>query len=168
MKINKIVTVLLAVVAMTATFASCSRDKDITGDPFADHSKTNAYGEKNYWINFELSNAGSLNADVQAQFPQIVGIVVYQNKDIKIYDQPIYETESYVRNNFQKIVDYENSNEDGDIREIIKQTSEYANGVKDFAVSMVLYSDTVHVGEDVEFRNQLNSYTWNAASVLGN
>ena len=32
MKINKYVTVLLSVVAMAATFASCNRDNDITGD----------------------------------------------------------------------------------------------------------------------------------------
>lgn len=166
MKINKYVTVLLAVVAMAATTVSCNRDNDITGDPFADHSKPNAKGEKDYWINFELSNAGSLSAEAQALFPQIVGTVVYQNKDIKIYDQAIYNTLSYVQSNFQKVVESENSSSDGDIREIIKLTSEAGNGVKDFSVSMVLYSDTVHVGDDVEFRNALNTYTWNAAQML--
>lgn len=166
MRISKYLSVLLAVAAMAATLAGCNRDKDITGDPFADHSTPNAYGEKNYWINFELSQQGGLSASDVAQFPQTVGTVVYQNKDIKIYDQPIYETESYVRDNFRRIVDYENSHTDGDIREIISLTSDIAGGVRDFSVSMVLYSDTVHVGDNVEFRNPMDSYTWSAAQVL--
>ena len=166
MKINKYVTVLLAVVAMVATFASCNRDNDITGDPFADHSKPNAKGEKDYWINFELSNPGSLSADAQSQFMPLIGLTFYQDKDVKICDHPIYNTLSYVQGNFQKIVDYENSNPDGDIRTIIQQLSAISMGAKDFSVSMVLYNDTVHVGENVEFRNALNSYIWNAAQMI--
>ena len=49
MKIYKYVTVLLAVLAMSATFFSCDRDNDITGEPMADHTQGN---KQDYWIDF--------------------------------------------------------------------------------------------------------------------
>ena len=158
MKISKYVTVLLAVVAMAATTVSCDREKDITGAPFESLQK--------YWINFELT-PGSLSTDAQAQFPGIVGLVVYQNKDVKIWDNPIQTNDqSYVLRNFDKAVEAENSSDNGTIRQIMQQTSAAGKGVKDFSVSMVLYSDTIHVGENVEFRNEMRRNTWNAAEML--
>ena len=100
MKIYKYVTVLLAVLAMSATFFSCDRDNDITGDPMADHTQ----GDKqDYWIDFTLSNPGSLSQAAQARFVELKDTVIYGEKLIKVIEHPIYESLDYVMKNFNAV-----------------------------------------------------------------
>ena len=155
MKIYKYVTVLLAVLAMSATFFSCDRDNDITGDPMADHTQ----GDKqDYWIDFTLSNPGSLSEAAQARFVELKDTTIYGEKLIKVIEHPMYVTLDYAMNNFNKVAAL--SNEENDIvQKVMLPTSKF-DGVqkKDFAVTMTLSKDSM--------RTVLATKVWNASEVL--
>lgn len=155
MKIYKFVTVLLAVLAMSATFFSCDRDNDITGDPMADHTQ----GDKqDYWIDFTLSNPGSLSAAAQARFVELKDTTIYGEKLIKVIEHPMYVTLDYATNNFNKVAAL--SNEENDIvQKVMKPISLY-DGVqkKDFDVTMTLSKDSM--------RTVLATKVWKASEVL--
>ena len=61
MKNLRYVVVLMAMVAMSVSYTSCS--KDIEPDVDA---------KENFWFDFKLSNPGSLNATAQARFTALV------------------------------------------------------------------------------------------------
>lgn len=168
MKIYKYVTVLLAMVAMSATLFSCDRENDITGNPFADHTQ-DIDGKKDYWIDFTLSTSGSLTATAQNRFIELRDSVIYGVKGIKIYEHAMYCTEDYARANFQAVAAVSNENSDI-VQKIMIPTFcvDTIGGVchNDFVVTMTLYRDTVHVGDDVEFRNALDSHSWNATTAF--
>jgi len=159
MKINKYVTVFLAVVAMAATFISCDRDNDITGNPMADHTN----GDKqDYWIAFSLSNAGSLNDEAKTVFTQKIAEVIYPEdwalgvREIKAIEHPLYVTEDYARNNFNAVKAI--SAEESDIVQKIMIPTAKVQKVLDFAVTMTLSKDSM--------KTVLDTYTWNASSVI--
>lgn len=157
MKIYKYVTVLLAVLAMSATFFSCDRDNDISGTPMADH---NLGDKQDYWIDFQLSNPGSLSEAAQARFVELKDTTIYGEKLIKVIEHPIYESLDYVMNNFNKVSNL--SNEENDIvQKVMKPTSVFddvKNPKKDFVVTMVLSKDSM--------RTVLATKEWKAAEVL--
>ena len=153
MKIYKIVSVFVAVVAMSLTFISCDRDNDITGNPFADHTTG---GVQDYWINFELSNPGSLSEAAKARFTELVGEVIYGDKNVKIIDHPMYNTEEYVRNNFNAVKAIPAA--ESDIVQKIMLPTAKIQKVNDFAVTMTLSKDSM--------RTVLDTYTWNASEVI--
>ena len=158
MKIYKIVSVFVAVVAMSLTFISCDRDNDITGNPFADHTTG---GVQDYWINFELSNTGNLTDAAQTRFKELVGEVIYSDKNVNIMDHPIYNTEDYVRNNFNRVAAL--SNEENDIVQKIMIPTfcvDTVGGVchDDFEVKMTLSKDSM--------RTELATFTWNAKTAF--
>ena len=157
MKAFKYVTVFLAVLAMSATFFSCDRDNDITGNPMTDHTQ----GDKqDYWIDFTLSNAGSLSAAAQARFVELKDTTIYGEKLIKVIEHPMYVTADYAMNNFNKVAAL--SNEENDIvQKVMLPTSLFddaKNPKKDFAVTMTLSKDSM--------RTVLATKVWNAAEVL--
>ena len=155
MKIYKYVTVLLAVLAMSATFFSCDRNNDITGDPMADHTQ----GDKqDYWIDFTLSNPGSLSAAAQARFVELKDTTVYGEKLIKVIEHPMYVTLDYAMNNFNKVAAL--SNEENDIVQKVMLPTSLFDGTqkKDFAVTMTLSKDSM--------RTVLATKVWNASEVL--
>lgn len=157
MKIYKYVTVLLAVLAMSATFFSCDRDNDITGDPMADHTQ----GDKqDYWIDFTLSNPGSLSAAAQARFVELKDTTIYGEKLIKVIEHPMYVTLDYATNNFNKVAAL--SNEENDIvQKVMLPTSLFddaKNPKRDFSVTMTLSKDSM--------RTVLATKVWNASEVL--
>ncbi len=161
MKIYKYVTVLLAVMAMSATFFSCDRDNDITGEPMADHTQ----GDKqDYWIDFQLTNPGSLSPAAQARFVELKDTVVYGEKLIKVIEHPIYESLEYVMDNFNRVANLP-VEENDIIQKVMKPTAAYdgivdKSGIikKDFVVTMVLSKDSM--------RTVLATKDWPAAEVL--
>ena len=155
MKIYKYVTVLLAVLAMSATFFSCDRDNDITGDPMADHTQ----GDKqDYWIDFTLSNPGSLSDSAQARFVELKDTTIYGEKLIKVIEHPMYVTLDYATNNFNKVAAL--SNEENDIVQKVMKPISLFDGVqkKDFDVTMTLSKDSM--------RTVLATKVWKASEVL--
>ena len=155
MKIYKYVTVLLAVLAMSTTFFSCDRDNDITGDPMADHTQ----GDKqDYWIDFTLSNPGSLSEAAQARFVELKDTTIYGEKLIKVIEHPMYVTLDYATNNFNKVAAL--SNEENDIVQKVMKPISLFDGVqkKDFDVTMTLSKDSM--------RTVLATKVWKASEVL--
>ena len=155
MKIYKFVTVLVAVLAMSATFFSCDRDNDITGDPMADHTQ----GDKqDYWIDFTLSNPGSLSEAAQARFVELKDTTIYGEKLIKVIEHPMYVTLDYATNNFNKVAAL--SNEENDIVQKVMKPISLFDGVqkKDFDVTMTLSKDSM--------RTVLATKVWKASEVL--
>lgn len=155
MKINKYVTVLLAVAAMASSFMSCNRDNDITGDPMADHSQ-NINGKQDFWIDFQLSNPGSLSEAAQARFIELRDTTIYGEKLIKIIEHPMYVTENVARDNFNKVAAI--PAEANDIVQKIMIPTAKIQKVRDFAVTMTLSKDSM--------RTVMNTYTWNASEVI--
>jgi hypothetical protein len=161
MKIYKYVTVLLAVMAMSATFFSCDRDNDITGETMADHTQGN---KQDYWIDFQLTNPGSLSPAAQARFVELKDTVVYGEKLIKVIEHHIYETLEYVTDNFNRVANLP-VEENDIIQKVMKPTSAF-DGIldktgaikKDFVVTMTLSKDSM--------RTVLATYDWKAADVL--
>ncbi len=159
MKINKYVTVFLAVAAMAATFISCNRDNDITGNPMADH---NTGAKQDYWIDFSLSNAGSLNDEAKAVFTQKIAEVIYPEdwalgtREIKTIEHPLYVTEDYARTNFNAVKAI--PAEESDIVQKIMIPTAKVQKVLDFAVTMTLSKDSM--------KTVMDTYTWNASSVI--
>ena len=158
MKIYKYVTVLLAVLAMSATFFSCDRDNDITGDPMADHTQ----GDKqDYWIDFTLSNPGSLSDSAQARFVELKDTTIYGEKLIKPIEHPMYVTLDYAMNNFNKVSSI--PNEESDIVQKIMIPTfcvDTIGGVchDDFIVTMTLSKDSM--------KTVLATYSWNAKTAF--
>ena len=157
MKIFKYVSVFVAFAAMSLTFMSCDRDNDITGNPMANHNQ----GDKqDYWIDFQLSNPGSLSSAAQARFVELKDTTIYGEKLIKVIEHPIYESLDYVMDNFNKVAAL--SNEENDIvQKVMKPTSVFddaKNPKKDFIVTMVLSKDSM--------RTVLATKEWKAAEVL--
>ena len=157
MKIYKYVTVLLAVVAMSATFFSCDRDNDITGNPMADHTQG---GKQDYWIDFTLSNPGSLSEAAQARFVELKDTTIYGEKLIKIIEHPMYVTQDYAMTNFNKVAALPAAENDI-VQKIMLPTSLFddaKNPKKDFSVTMTLSKDSM--------KTVLATKVWNAAEVL--
>lgn len=158
MKIYKYVTVLLAVAAMSATFFSCDRDNDITGNPLVDHSQS-VNGKQDYWIDFTLSNAGSLTQAAQDRFIELRDTTIYGEKLIKIIEHPMYVTEDYALNSFNKVAAIDAAESDI-VQKIMKSTALVDTPAVhlDFVVTMTLSKDSM--------RTVLNTYNWEAAKVL--
>ncbi len=161
MKIFKYVSVFVAFAAMSLTFISCDRDNDITGNPMADHTN----GDKqDYWIDFTLSNPGSLSAAAQARFVELKDTTIYGDKLIKVIEHPMYETLDYVMKNFNAVAAVP-ANESDIVQKIMKPTSAF-DGIqnktgaikKDFVVTMTLSKDSM--------RTVLATKEWKAAEVL--
>ena len=74
MKNLRYVIVLMAMVAVSLSYTSCSKDID-----------PEVEAKENFWFDFKLSNPGSLNATAQARFTALVDSVifgdVYDNTD---------------------------------------------------------------------------------------
>ena len=162
MKIYKYVSVLLAVLAMSATFISCDRDKDITGDPFVDHN-TSVNGQQDYWISFELT-PGSLSAEAQARYNSILAEQIYPDdyaagtREIKFIEHPMYVTEDYARNSFNKVKAVP-SDENDIVQKVMVPVAKFAK-TKDFDVTMKLSRDSM--------KTVLDSYVFRGAEVLAN
>ena len=140
---------------MSATFFSCDRDNDITGDPMADHTQ----GDKqDYWIDFTLSNPGSLSEAAQARFVELKDTTIYGEKLIKVIEHPMYVTLDYATNNFNKVAAL--SNEENDIVQKVMKPISLFDGVqkKDFDVTMILSKDSM--------RTVLATKVWKASEVL--
>ena len=161
MKIFKYVSVFVAFAAMSLTFISCDRDNDITGNPMANHTN----GDKqDYWIDFTLSNPGSLSAAAQARFVELKDTTIYGDKLIKVIEHPMYETLDYVMNNFNAVAALPADKNDI-VQKVMKPTSAF-DGIldktgaikKDFVVTMTLSKDSM--------RTVLATKEWKAAEVL--
>ena len=156
MKIFKYVTVLLAVAAMSASFVSCDRDNDITGDPFADHNKGS---KQNYWIEFTLSNAGSLTEKAQLRFVDLRDSIIYGEKGIKTIEHPMYCTEDYAKTNFNNVAALSDGINDI-VQKIMIPTAQVDLPAihKDFDVTMTLSKDSM--------RTTLATYVWHASTAV--
>ena len=161
MKAFKYVTVLLVVAAMGVSFTSCNRDNDITGYPVANHSLI-VDGKTDYWIDFTLSNPGSLNDAAKTMFNQKIVEVIYHTgwangvRQIKTIEHPMYVTEEYARTNFNAVAAIPAS--ESDIVQKIMIPTAKVQGVRDFAVTMTLSRDNMNT--------VLATYTWNANDVI--
>ncbi len=166
MKINKYVTVFLAVAAMASTFVSCNRDHDITGNPMADHTQS-IDGKQDYWIVFSLSNPGSLTPEAQSTFTHKIVEVIYPDdwaagaREIKPIEHPMYVTEDYAFTNFNKVAAL--PNEESDIVQKIMIPTfcvDTVGGIchDDFEVSMTLSKDSM--------RTVLGTFKWSAKTAF--
>lgn len=161
MKIYRFVTVLLAVAAMSATFMSCDKDNDITGNPMADHN-TSVDGKQDYWISFDLGNAGSLNEQAKKVFTEKIVEVIYPEdwakgvREIKFIEHPMYVTEAYARGNFDKVAAIPAS--ESDIVQKIMIPTAKIQKVLDFTVTMTLSKDSM--------RTVMATHTWNAGECI--
>lgn len=164
MKIYRYVTVLFAVAAMAATFVSCDRDNDITGDPMADHTQG---AKQDYWFSFELSNPGSLTQEAQTAFTQKIVEVIYPEdwangvREIKFIEHPMYVTEAYALENFNKVAAIADAESDL-VQDIMIPTFcvDTVGGVchNDFVVTMTLSKDSM--------RTTIATHSWNAATAF--
>ena len=109
--------------AVSTTFFSCDRENDITGNPVVDPNEE-VDGKRMYWIDFQLSNAGSLSQAAQDRFVELRDTVIYGDKGIKIIEHPMYVTKDYALTNFNKVVSLPNSESDL-VQKIMKPTSEF-------------------------------------------
>lgn len=157
MKIFKYVTVLLAAVAMTVMFESCDKDSDITGNPMADHN-TSVDGKQDFWIDFSLSNPGSLSQAAQARFIELRDTTIYGEKLIKIIEHPMYCTQDYAMDNFNKVINLPNDKSDL-VQKVMLPTSQFGGAnVRDFEVTMTLSKDSM--------KTTLATHVFKAAEVL--
>jgi len=143
MKTFKYVTMLLALFAMAATFTSC--DKDV--DPDVD-------AKQNYWIEISMTNPGSLNATGQQTFSDLVEEVVYGGG--KHY--AMYCTEDYAKTNFQAVI--QSMTASSDFATKVVQPTAAAGGASNFEFTITLSR------QDGESKTQLDSHTFNAASLM--
>ena len=134
MKNLRYVIVLMAMVAVSVSYTSCSKDIE-----------PEIEAKENFWFDFKLSNPGSLNTAAQTRFTELVDSVifggVYDNPVTKTH-YPIYNTEAYARANFDKIVALPNSESDI-VQKIMLPVSKIQN-VKDFEVTMTLSKDSMN------------------------
>ena len=151
MKIFKYAIALFAIVAMTASVSSCSKDVD---DRMADKVEA----KQNFWMEFSLSNPGSLDATAQTEFIKLFNKEIYgiENKVNEITCNPLYVTEDYARANWDKLVNLPNDKNDV-ITKVMKPIAE-STGVKDFEVTVVFSKD--------EKQTILGTMVYRAAEVL--
>lgn len=151
MKIFKYAIALFAIVAMTASVSSCSKDVD---ERMADKVEA----KQNFWMEFSLSNPGSLDATAQTEFIKLFNKEIYgiENKVNEITCNPLYVTEDYARANWDKLVNLPNKDNDV-IQKVMKPIAE-STGVKDFEVTVVFSKD--------EKQTLLGTMVYRAAEVL--
>ena len=109
-----------------------------------------------YWIDFTLSNVGSLSAAAQTRFYELRDTTLYGEKGIKIIEHPMYNTEDYVRRNFDAVAAVPASKSDI-VQKVMIPTAKIQK-VRDFAVTMTLSKDSM--------KTTLATYTWNASEVI--
>ena len=158
MKIFKFLTVLLTLAAMSTVFVSCNRDNDITGDPFADHTQ----GEKqDYWISFELKSA-SLSSEAIAFYNATLAEQIYPDdyaagtREIKFIEHPMYVTEEYARNNFNRVKNIPAAENDL-VQKVMVPVALFAK-TKDFEIVMTLSKNNMET--------VLDTYTFRGQEVL--
>ena len=157
MKVLRYLIVLVAMTAVSTTFFSCDRENDITGNPVVDPNEE-VDGKRMYWIDFQLSNAGSLSQAAQDRFIELRDTVIYGEKGIKIIEHPMYVTRDYAMTNFNKVVDLPSSESDL-VQKVMKPTSVYGGtDVRDFVVTMSLSIDSM--------KTVIASHEFRAADVL--
>lgn len=160
MKIFKFIAVVLTIVAMSSTFVSCNRDNDITGNPFADHGQE-VDGKQDYWISFEL-NSTSLSSEAIAFYNATLAEQIYPDdyaagaREIKFIEHPMYVTEEYARNNFNKVKNIPAAENDF-VQKVMVPVAQFAK-TKDFDVVMTLSKDNM--------TTVLDSYTFRGQEVL--
>lgn len=147
MKILRYVIVLMAVVSMSVSLTSC--DKDV--DPKVD-------AKQNYWIDVQLSKAGSLSEAAQIRFEELRDTIIYGDKNIRVIEHPMYCTEDYARTNFNKVIAVPNS--ESDLVQKIMLPVAKIQKVKDFEVTMTLTKDSMNT--------VLDSHVFRASEVLAN
>jgi len=144
MKKLKYIFIVLAVVAMGMTYASCSKD----ADPEVD-------AKDYYLIEFTLSNPGSLNAAAQTRFSELVDTIFWGDKGATHY--PMYVSEARARENFEALAALPNSEADI-VQKVMLPVSKIQN-VRDFVVTMsLLQGDTT--------KTELESKLYRASEVL--
>ena len=151
MKIFKYAIALFAIVAMTASVSSCSKDVD---ERMADKVEA----KQNFWMEFSLSNPGSLDATAQVQFIELFNQAIYnvEKKQDELICNPLYCTEDYARNNWERLLNLPNKDNDV-ITKVMKPIAE-STGVKDFEVTVVFSKD--------EKQTILGTMVYRAAEVL--
>ncbi|MBQ7420104.1 MAG: hypothetical protein IJV17_05100 [Prevotella sp.] len=151
MKIFKFATVLLAMMAMTATFSSCSKDVD---ERVADELEA----KQNFWMEVTLSNPGSLNAAAQSKFIELFNLKIYnvENKLDELICNPLYCTQDYATNNWNRLLNL--PDEDNNIIQDVMKPVAKIQGVRDFEVTVTFSKD--------EKQTILGTKVYRAAEVI--
>ena len=123
MKRLKYIAVLLAVMAMSVSFVSCSKDVDPKVD-----------AKQFYSTEFTLTNAGSLSEAGQQEFKDLTDMVIWGAKGAA--HTPRYCTEEDAINNFNKVAAISNAESDL-VQQIIKPIAT-AYHVSDFEATLIL------------------------------
>lgn len=134
MKIFKYATLLLAIMAMTTSFSSCSKDVD---KRMADDLET----KQNFWMEFTLSNPGSLNAEAKEKFIELFNQEIYnvEKKVDELICNPLYCTQDYAYNNWNKLLSLPDA-ENTLIQKVMIPVAQI-QGVRDFEVTVTFSKD---------------------------
>lgn len=125
MKILKYVAAIVALIAMTFSFSSCSRELD------PDNPND---GKSWYRCEIAIDNAGSLTEEQQTTLSNTIDVIIGLDKN---ESHPYsFCTKEYMQTNFNKIVALSASENDIIQKIIIPVANE--TGVKDFTVKFVL------------------------------
>lgn len=157
MKIFKYATALLAMIAMTASFSSCSKDVD-------ERKSKDIEAKENFWMEVSVSNPGSLNDAViiitewikvsgktyeveKARYSGTEYFNLTFNKEIygtenkidALICNPIHNTSNYAWNNWNKLLAL--SDADNDIIQKVMIPVAKAAKVRDFEVTVTFSKD---------------------------
>lgn len=123
MKIFKYVVALVAILSMTFSFTSCS--KDVNPDVDA---------KQWYLIEFAVASQGSLTDAEVALFDAKVTEVIYAGQTDRY---PMFVTSDYAYNSFNTIA---GKGKNSDVQKKVVNAIVKETGKKDFQVSMTMYS----------------------------
>jgi len=131
MKKLQYVIALLAIISMGFSITSC--DKEVNPDVDA---------KQNYWIDFQLSNAGSLSQEAQKKFIVYRDSVIYNAYNVNVIEHGMYCTEEYAMKNFNAVAAIPASENDV-VQKIMVPTAKFGN-TNNFDVTMTLSKDSMN------------------------
>ncbi|MBQ7420109.1 MAG: hypothetical protein IJV17_05125 [Prevotella sp.] len=177
MKTLKYVIALLAMVAVSASFTSCDRENDITGNPIVDPN-TPVNGKQMYWMEFSLSNPGTLESSTVTLYKinskgdktpymtytgtqyliRTFNEVVYgvEGNVVDFINNEMYVTEDYARTNFNKLISL--SAEENDLVQKVIRPVAIAAKTRDFELTVTLTRN--------DHQEVLGTNTWKAADYV--
>ena len=149
----------------TYSFIKIKNLDDEDDDENGNSSNNHEQGDKqDFWIDFTLSNPGSLSVAAQARFVELKDSTIYGEKNIKVIEHPMYVTQEYAMNSFNSVAAL--PNEENDIVQKVMIPIAAFDGLadksyikkKDFSVTMILSKDSM--------KTVLATKIWNASEVI--
>lgn len=112
--------------------------------------------KSDYWVDFTLSNPGSLSQVAKSRFVELRDSVIYGVKGIKVIAISMWCTYSYAKKTFDDVAAIPDSV--NDIVQLIMKPVARIDRVRDFEVTMTLSKDSMNT--------KLATHTWYASKVI--